>query len=118
MKTIAPHIYRQRLIIEGIYSINVSECFLMEFLSLLSKELSMSIIYGPIVKNLAGCINPLHKGFESLVIWVESGAQLYTWKDEMFFTLDIYSCKRFESSRVVELVRSYFKTTELEHKDV
>ncbi len=118
MKTIAPHIYRQRLVIEGIYSIQISELVLMEFLNLLSKELAMTIVYGPIVKNLAGYINPVHKGLESIVIWAESGAQLYTWENDCFFTLDLYSCKRFESNDVVKQVKNYFKTIDIAHKDI
>ncbi len=95
MRDFAPHIYRQRLVIEGIYTIKISRDLLKECLLELATLLDMTTVLGPIVKDLAGEINPIHKGLEAIVVWAESGAQLYTWNEGKFFTLDIYSCKKY-----------------------
>ncbi|MDO8661137.1 MAG: hypothetical protein Q7K43_04565, partial [Candidatus Woesearchaeota archaeon] len=74
MKDLAPRIYRQRLIIEGVYTIIVNSQVLKKFMKSFSAKLGMTILYGPIVKNLAEKINPFYKGFECVLIWAESGA--------------------------------------------
>lgn len=118
MRNLASRIYRQRLVIEGIYSIDVTPKKLKEYMKRLSKNLEMTIIYGPIVKNLAGKLNPLHDGFEAFMIWAESGTQVYTWKNENFFTVDIYSCKKFEVMPAVDYTKCFFKTKDIVYKEV
>ena len=78
----------------------------------------MTIIYGPIVKNLAGKINPIHEGHEAVMIWAESGASVYTWKKQKFFTADIYSCKEFDNRTAVKFTKDFFKAKEIEFKCV
>lgn len=85
MKNFAPDIPRQRLVIEGIYSEKMSPKFLKKCMNELSTKLGMKIIYGPIVKNLAYKINPNHGGYESVLIWAESGASICTWNRNNFF---------------------------------
>ena len=118
MKNLASKIYRQRLVIEGIYSIQVTPSKLKSYMNELSDKIGMTIIYGPIVKNLAGKINPIHKGLESFLIWAESGTSVYTWENEKFFTVDIYSCKKFDVKTAVNFTKKYFNTKEIVFKSV
>jgi len=118
MKDLAPKIYRQRLIIEGFYTIEIKPIKLKKFMKNLSVQLGMTVIYGPIVKNLAGKINPLHKGFECVLIWAESGTSIYTWNKERFFTIDIYSCKKFDVNTAVKFTKDFFGAKELVFKSV
>src|SRR3989338_8346656 len=101
MKDLNPNIYRQRLIIEGFYTRELNPYMLRKYMKDFSKELGMRIIYGPIAKNLAGKVNPIHKGFECIMIWVESGASIYIWEKDKFFTVDVYSCKKFSAETAV-----------------
>ncbi|MBM3200496.1 hypothetical protein FJZ53_06160 [Candidatus Woesearchaeota archaeon] len=120
MKNLAAKIYRQRLVIEGIYSIDVTPKKIKTYMRKLSDDIGMTIIYGPMVKNLAGRINPIHKGLEAFLIWAESGTQVYTWENEKFFTVDIYSCKEFDVDTAVKFTKEYFgcKDDEIVHKSV
>lgn len=118
MKNLASKIYRQRLVIEGIYSVDVTPSKLKTYMRTLSGKIGMTIIYGPMVKNLAGKINPIHQGLEAFLIWAESGTQVYTWENENFFTVDIYSCKKFEVKTAVDFTKEYFKAKELVFKSV
>lgn len=118
MKDLAPNIYRQRLIIEGLYDIEIEPQKLEKFMKDFSNKLSMTIIYGPIVKNLAENIDPKYKGFECILIWAESGASIYTWESERFFSMDIYTCKKFDVDIAVEMVKEFFKPKEIVFKSV
>lgn len=117
MKDFAPDIYRQRMVIEGIYSIKPTPKILKECMQELSKKLGMTIIYGPIVKNIAEKINPKHGGYECILIWAESGASIYTWKRNNFFTVDIYTCRKFDSKVAVQHIKEKFKATKIDYKD-
>lgn len=117
MKNFAPDIFRQRLVIEGIYSIKPTPKILKECMQELSQKLGMKIIYGPIVKNIAEKINPKHGGYECVLIWAESGASIYTWKRNNFFSIDIYTCRPFKSEDAVKFIKEKFQTIELDFKD-
>ena len=118
MKNLAPDIFRQRLIIEGIYIEKPTVFSLKRLMQSLSKKLGMKIIYGPLVHDLAGNLNPLHKGFECNLIWAESGASVYTWDRNSFFSVDIYTCKKFDSKVAVKHVKTFFKAKEIQFKEV
>lgn len=116
MKNFAPHITRQRLTIEGIYSIDVTPSKIKTYMCTLSDRIGMTVIYGPMVKNLAGKINPIHKGLEAFLIWAESGTQVYTWENDNFFTVDIYSCKEFDVKTAVDFTKKYFKAKKIDYE--
>lgn len=118
MKDLCPAIPRQRLIVEGLYEGAYSKRQLRDFLVALSTHLGMKVIYGPIVKDVAGSVNPKHKGYECIVIWAESGANLYTWNSYGFFTIDIYTCKKFSVPKAVAFVKKHLRATKLVHKNV
>ena len=117
MENLAPKIYRQRCVVEGLYTADITPSKLKKFMNDLSVKVGMTIIYGPIVKNLAGKVNPKHKGFECILIWAESGSSVYTWENEKFFTLDLYSCKKYDINVVVEFTKEFFKATKIVYKE-
>jgi S-adenosylmethionine/arginine decarboxylase-like enzyme len=118
LKDLAPSIYRQRLCIEGLYTKEITARLLKQFMIDLSTRLGMTIIFGPHVMRLAEHIEPKHKGFECVMIWAESGVQMYTWEIENFLTLDVYSCKPFVNETVVDMVKFYFDSYKLQWKIV
>ena len=109
MNPLCPEIYRQRLVIEGFYTVEMTEESIKLFMVELSALLGMHIVYGPIVMQEAEKLNPKHAGFEAQLVWAESGVNLYTWKTYGFLTLDIYSCKQFDEKLTVRFVKNYFK---------
>jgi len=118
MRDFAPEIYRQRLVIEGIFTSRITTSKLREYLARLSERLGMTIIYGPVVKNLAGKVNPIHKGLEAVMIWAESGVSVYTWKKQKFFTVDIYSCKQFDAEKAVGFTGDFFEASAIDFRAV
>ena len=118
MRDLAPDIYRQRLVIEGIYTSYDGPEALEKYMTELSQRLNMRIVYGPIVKNLSGGYDPAHRGHECVMIWTESGAQIYTWERNHFFTVDIYTCKKFSVETAVSFTKDFFKASDIEFKEV
>ena len=106
---LCPEIYRQRLVVEGYYHIEITGTAIKVFAAELSAMLGMHVVYGPIIMQEAEKINPKHTGFEAILVWAESGVSLYTWEKYKFMTLDIYSCKKFDSDETVKFVKNYFK---------
>ncbi len=120
MKDLAPHIYRQRIVIEGLFTQRPSEASLSDYIYGLSKMLKMTILFGPIVKNLtAGTkFNAKHAGLEAVAIWAESGVQVYIWDNASFFTVDIYTCAPFSSEAAIDYTKTFFKASEIVFKPV
>lgn len=103
---LAPEIFRKRLIIEGKYTeVIENEDFVNQFLIDLSKELEMTIIAGPFISSANGKAIPLHDGYEGSLVWAESGANTYIWTRSQFCTVDIYSCKDFNSEKAIVFVK-------------
>ena len=120
MKKIAKHIYRQRLVIEGHYKAALSAKSIRKYLRDLSYLLRMTIIFGPRVMRNGEKYRPhgQQEGYEGLMVWVESGTSVYTWESCNFFTVDIYSCKRFDAKKAVGFTRYFFKAITLTYKSV
>ena len=116
---LAPEIFRKRLIIEGIYKIEINNPqFVENFLNDLSKEMRMTVIAGPFVSSATGKTIQLHDGFEGSLVWAESGANLYIWSNSKFFTVDIYSCKDFESEKAISFIKDYFKMEQFSYYEL
>ena len=90
-------IFRQRLVIEGDYNGIVTPNIIRNYMRGLSRLLNMTIVFGPRVMNRCEKINPKHKGFEAVMVWAESGCQLYSWELYKFITIDIYCCHPFDA---------------------
>ena len=121
MKNIESRITRQRLVIEARYSAAVSEEKVKKYLLDLAAELRMTIhpdLKEPIITSATGKSDPIHDGFEGAIFWVESGASIYVWERFNFLTVDIYTCKRFDNQKAVDFTAKFFRTTELEWREV
>jgi len=119
MKNLEPKIFRQRLIIEGKQRIKITPQLIKEYLTKLTVDiLHMRIQIGPIIFSPNKFRNPLHHGLNGFIGWVESGGQFYSWDKLNFFTMDIYSCKKFNPKKVVKFTKEFFKTEEIAYKEI
>ena len=120
MKNLEPKIFRQRLIIEGHYSIEADGETIRKYLSELSGILKMRIFSGPYSWPPDQWDNPeveLHE-LNGFVAWTESGCHVYAWRYCKFFTSDIYSCKKFSAKKVIEFTKKYFKSEDLVYQEI
>ena len=110
-RDLAPTIYRQRLVIEGIVPRDISDKDISDYLTGLSKELDMTTLIEPVTHRSDTF------GWAGWIHWETSGAHFYAWDQPgNFFSVDIYTCKAFAEEMAVEYTRSYFGPTELTWK--
>lgn len=96
---IIPSVYRQRVIIEATLRENRFKEFHSVIPTLL-KDISNKLKTVPI----GNCqIIKIGHGITAFLAWKESGITLHSWPEESFFTLDIFSCKPFNSG----ILKSY-----------
>ena len=101
---ICPDILRQRLIIEGIYSMpHIDETGVRQVLEGLTHQLGMTPIADTVIFS-PDAVSRLHHGIGGFQAWAESGCSLYTWQESRLFTIDIYSCKGFDAEKCVRYV--------------
>lgn len=111
--------------------------YIYNFLENLAKTLDMTLVYPPIVGRFPWGSNDLEKtaldleakkikgseaeyiknlfekrsyaaGVSGISIWLESHAAIHTWVNEKFFSFDAYSCKDFESQKVINSMLEQF----------
>ena len=101
---LAPDICRQRLVIEG----TLNNVFLLEGMSQycnqISKVLNMTTVTTPV------CNYNEKYGWCAYMHWIESGMHIYGWDDRTpkFFSIDIYTCKKFDVMDAVNFTKKFF----------
>lgn len=112
-KDLAPNIYRQRLVIEGIPSEPIDDKLIKEYLSLLSKKLKMIELLSPITH----CSDKY--GWAGWIHWETSGAHFYAWeRPQLFFSVDIYTCKYFKTKDAVDFTKAFFNASTIDFKEI
>jgi S-adenosylmethionine decarboxylase len=103
MKDLAPGIFRQRLVVEGLVERPILEEEIKAYLSQLSNVLDMNLLVEPVTH-----LSPKF-GWAGWVHWETSGAHFYAWDEpELFFSVDIYTCKAFNDQTAVDFTSSFF----------
>lgn len=77
MKDLAPKILRQRLLIEGIYSIEVDREFVESFLLGIASHLGLRTYGSPMIHAPGGLGKEENEGFDAFVPLIDSGISLY-----------------------------------------
>jgi hypothetical protein len=112
MIDLAPEIFRQRLVIEGIPSRPIGEEQIKQYLVLLSDTVDMTVLSEATTSK-----SPLY-GWAGWIHWETSGAHFYAWdKPQLFFSVDIYTCKPFDPKDATEFTASFFDTTQITSKE-
>ena len=103
MKDLAPDVFRQRMILEGITSEVIAPENIKRLLDCLCWSLNMVALTAP---TLSYCEN---YGWCGHMHWVTSGVHMYTWENRKppFFSIDIYTCKSFNHYDAEECVREF-----------
>lgn len=109
MKNLAPNITRQRLLIEGFYSVEMSGEILKKYLLDLAENLNLRTYGEPIIFTPAsGMGKPENAGYDAFVPLIDSGISAYVWSDAQFFSIVIYTCKSFSESAAIAFTQRYF----------
>ena len=111
MEDLAPEIFRQRLVIEGLCPHPITDGQIKEYLSNLSDVLKMRLLLEPVTHR-----SDLY-GWAGWVHWESSGAHFYAWeRPRLFFSVDIYTCRPFDDDDAVTFTAEYFDAIRVERK--
>jgi hypothetical protein len=106
-RDIAPDIFRQRLLIEGFYSIEVGRNAVEAFLSDLAAELGLRAYAEPVIFSPEGQGSAENQGFDAFLPLVDSGIAAYFWTGRRFFSIVLYTCKAFDEDTAVRFAREF-----------
>lgn len=113
MKDLAPDITRVRLIVEGIPAREIKSDDIERYLRELSEVVEMVQLCEPVTHR-----SPKY-GWGGWIHWEDSGAHFYFWHTPRhFFSVDVYTCKHFDTGAVVQFTREFFGASEIAHQEV
>ena len=109
LTTIAPEVFRKRLLIEGTFGIAVTEDTVREYFTAVTSGLGLRTYGPPIVHHTSGQGRDINEGFDGFVPLIDSGIYIGVWLPSTFVSTIIYTCGPFDEDRAVEIVREFFK---------
>jgi len=116
MRDLAPDIIRQRLLIEGYYSVDVDEAVVEKYLVDVVARLGLRTYSRPIVHAPSGAGKAENQGFDAFIPLIDSGISLYVWSKQRFFATVLFTCKSFDVEQALLFTREFFGASEIEHR--
>ena len=116
MRDLAPDIVRQRLLIEGCYTVEVDSIAVEQYLLGVAAHLGLRTYGKPIVHAPGGAGKDENEGFDAFIPLIDSGISLYVWSRKRFFATVLFTCKNFDIDRALQFTRDYFGAAQLEHR--
>lgn len=114
MKNLAPHIFRQRLLIEGFYKTQVDQNVIKDFFTKITEALQLRMYGEPIIFSPEGLGKKGNQGYDAFVPLIDSGISLYIWSSQKFLSATIYTCKGFDESIAIEITKNFFEINDIE----
>jgi hypothetical protein len=112
MVDLAPEIFRQRLVIEGLPRRSITARQIRSYLAELSSVLDMVTVLRPVTHRSD------QFGWAGWIHWETSGAHFYGWDaPRLFFSADIYTCKAFSADTAVAFTRDFFDPTQVAYRE-
>ena len=111
MKDLAPHLFRQRLLIEGLYTIELSREKLSAYLLGVAAHLGLKAYGEPAIYSPAGLGKAENQGFDAFLPLVDSGISAYVWSAARFLSIVLYTCKGFDEAAAIAYTREFFAAT-------
>ena len=103
---LAPEIFRQRLVIEGVPSTAIDDEAIRTYLSELSDVCGMITLIEPVTHRSE------RFGWAGWIHWETSGSHFYAWeRPQLFFSVDIYTCKPFGPEEALDYTARIFAST-------
>ncbi len=108
MKNLAPEIFRQRLLIEGYYTSDVTRESLAAYLTGVAAHLGLRAYGEPAIFSPGGQGKSENQGFDAFLPLVDSGISAYVWANRRFVSVLLYTCKGFDEAAAIEFTRRHF----------
>ena len=110
--TIAPDIFRKRLLIEGYFESEVTAETLKTYFSHITIELGLRTYSEPIIHQTSGEGKDVNQGFDGFVPLIDSGIYIAVWVNPKFLSNIIYTCGEFDEGKAVGIVKRFFQLSE------
>ena len=105
-RDLAPGIVRQRLLLEGYWSVEVDAGAIRRLLLDLAAHLDLRTYGEPVVfAPDSGMGREENGGWDAFVPLIDSGISGYFWAGPRFFSLVLYTCKAFDPGAAEAFVR-------------
>ena len=114
MKNLAPEIFRQRLLMEGFYTIKVDETVIKNYFKNLTEILDLKMYGEPIIFSPDNLGKQDNQGYDAFAPLIDSGISLYVWSNQKFLSAVIYTCKGFDETLAIDITKSFFKIIDIE----
>ena len=108
MKDLAPQITRQRLLVEGFYTIDVDRDAVDRYLHGVAAHLGLRAYGEATIFSPGGEGKAENQGFDAFLPLIDSGISLYVWSSARFFSAILYTCKRFDERSAVAFTCEFF----------
>ena len=92
-----------------------SEDMVYDLLDKYPSRINMTKVAPPRVFRFIGS-KPEDWGVSGFVIIAESHISIHTFPDKQYMSIDMFSCKTFDTDVAIEMIRSYFKVQKYEIK--
>ncbi len=113
MKNLAPNIIRQRLLIEGFYTIDVDKKVIKDYFKRITRSLKLKMYGDPIIFSTGGKGKKINQGYDAFVPLIDSGISVYIWSNAKFLSIVVYTCKSFDDNKAVKVIKEFFKVKEI-----
>jgi S-adenosylmethionine decarboxylase len=107
-------VFRQRLLMEGHYAIDITRTSLAQYLSGLAAHLDLKAYGEAVIFSPAGQGKAQNQGFDAFLPLIDSGIAAYVWSSARFFSIVLYSCKAFDEAAALHFTREFLGAPELE----
>src|SRR4028119_503705 len=114
LTTIAPDIFRKRLLIEGYFQSEVTALPIRTYFSHITTKLGLRTYGEPIIHRTSGAGKEVNEGFDGFVPLIDSGIYIAVWVNPKFLSNIIYTCGEFDEEKAVSLVKEFFRLTEFQ----
>ena len=108
MRDLAPHIVRQRLLIEGFFTVEVDRTAVDRYLHGVAAHLGLRAYGAATIFSPGGLGKAENQGFDAFLPLIDSGISLYVWSSARFFSAILYTCKPFDAQAALDYTRAHF----------
>jgi S-adenosylmethionine decarboxylase len=112
LTTIAPEIFRKRLLIEGFFTRTITAGVLQEYFAHLTGALGLKTYGEPVIHATSGQGKPANEGFDGFVPLIDSGIYIAVWVAPRFFSTILYTCAEFDDERATRVVCEFLGAAE------
>jgi hypothetical protein len=110
--TIAPQVYRKRLLVEGFFTSALDERVLVDFFAQVTNALGLRTYGEPVIHATSGQGKPANEGFDGFVPLIDSGIYIAVWVNARFFSTILYTCADFDEDRAVQTIVDFVGAAE------